>query len=158
MVNSEIDSETGNGTIVLKPNCSSTWRFNMMIAGSLGVIMFLISMFFLLQGLWMVLPFSGLELGALIWGLYYVLNKSILTEVITFDGDRVVIERGRYRAEDKWEYQRAWSKIFVKPPEHRGHPKRIFISSSGKELELGAFLNSDDREILIKDLKHLVYA
>lgn len=158
MVSTEFDPQTGHGMIVLKPNSSATWRFNMMVVASLGIIMFIISMYFFLQGLWLILPFSGIELMFLVWGLYYCLKRSICTEVIIFDKDTVTIERGHHRAENKWEYNRAWSKIFVKPPEYRGHLKRIFIRSYGEELELGAFLNRDDRELFIKSLKHMVYA
>jgi len=58
----------------------------------------------------------------------------------------VIIEKGHTHSEHSWEYQRSWAKIFIKTPEHRGHPKRIFIRSHGKELELGAFLNKQDKE------------
>ena len=80
------------------------------------------------------------------------------TEIITFDNDKVLIERGCYHAEKSWEYHRMWAKIFVKKPATRGYPKQVFIRSHGKELELGSFLNKEDKEILIKDLKNVVYA
>ncbi|HHJ34522.1 MAG TPA: DUF2244 domain-containing protein, partial [Gammaproteobacteria bacterium] len=53
---------------------------------------------------------------------------------------------------------RMWAKIFVKKPDKRGYPKQIYIRSHGKELELGSFLNKKDKDILIKDLKNIVYA
>lgn len=158
MVTADINPDTGTGMIVLRPNNSSTWRFNMLVVASLAFVAFCISMFFLLQGLWMVLPFSGLEILFLIWALSCCVNNNITTEVITFDNDTVMVERGRRFAENRWEYNRAWSKIFVKQPDYRGHMKKIFIRSHGKELELGSFLNREDRELLIKQLKVLVYA
>lgn len=158
MVKTDFDDATGAGMIVLRPNNSASWRDNVMFTLSLGTIMLVMAVFFFMQGLWMILPFSGLEIGALFAGLYYVTHKNNRTEVIIFDKEKVTIERGHRQVEDTYEYQRAWSTIFVQEPEHRGHLKKIFIRSYGKELELGSFLNKDDREALIRSLKHVVYA
>ena len=157
MVYSEFNPETGNGYIVLKPNNSGTWRFNMMIVISLAFIGLLISTFFLLQGLWLIAPFSGLEVLALLACLYLCARSNIQTEVIKFSPDKVIIEQGRTFAEKSWEYHRTWAKIFVRKPRHRGHPEQIVIRSHGKELELGSFLNNDDKETLVRKLRKIIY-
>lgn len=157
MVSADINPDTGEGIIVLKPNNSGTWRFNIFIIATLTFIAILISTYFLLQGMWLILPFSGLEIAAVYAVLYFSVRKNNLTEVIIFDKDKVVVETGRYHAEHKQEFNRAWSKIFVEQPSFRGHLKKILIRSYGKEQELGAFLNKYDRDILIKNLKHAVY-
>ncbi|MCK5359272.1 MAG: DUF2244 domain-containing protein, partial [Gammaproteobacteria bacterium] len=141
----------------LKPNNSASWRCNVVVISSLALFAFLISVFFLIQGLWMILPFSGLEIGMLYIGLHICVHRNATTEVITFHDNTVIIEKGRTHSEHSWEYQRSWAKIFVKPPEHRGHPKRIFIRSHGKELELGTFLNKQDKENFISKLKNIIY-
>jgi len=158
MVETSINDDTSSAIIVLRPNNSSSWKFNMQVVCSLALIVFCISTYFALQGLWLIFPFAGLEIGVLFYCLYYRLRANINTEVITFDDSTVIIERGCYFAEKSWKYHRMWAKIFVKKPVYRGHPKKIFIRSHGKELELGAFLNKKDKEILIKNLKHIVYA
>jgi uncharacterized membrane protein len=158
MVTTELDPDTGEGQIVLTPNNSATWKFNMAVWGSLAFIAAMISAGFVLMGLWPVFPFSGLEVLALYAGLHYVAYRNCKTEVITFRGDKVIVEKGRNCSERIWEYQRSWAKIFVRTPTIRGYPKRIFIRSHGKELELGAFLNKQDKEKLISKLKKLVYA
>jgi uncharacterized membrane protein len=158
MVTTELNPDTGEGHIVLKPNNSATWRFNMAVWSSLAFIAACISTIFLFMGLWMIFPFSGLEVMALYAGLHYVAYRNCKTEVITFRGDKVIVEQGRNSSERIWEYQRSWAKIFVRKPTIRGYPVRIFIRSHGKELELGAFLNKQDKERLISNLKKLVYA
>lgn len=158
MVETSINENTGLATIVLRPNNSSSWQFNMQIVASLAFIAFGISSYFALHGLWLVFPFAGLFISFLFICLYLRLRANINTEVITFDDKTVVIERGIYHAEKSWKYHRMWAKIFVKKPSVRGHPKQVFIRSHGKELELGSFLNKKDKEILIKDLKHIIYA
>lgn len=157
MVYSEFNPESGNGIIILKPNNSATWRFNMMVVASLALIATLISLFFLLQGLWLIAPFSGLEVLALLGCLYLCTRTNIQTEVIKFKPDKVIIEQGRTFAEKTWEYHRTWAKILVRKPRHRGHPDQIVIRSHGRELELGSFLNQDDKETLVKKLRNIIY-
>jgi uncharacterized membrane protein len=158
MVKTSINKNTGAAKIILRPNNSSSWKFNMQIVASLAFIAFCISTYFALQGLWLIFPFAGLEVGFLFFCMYYRLRANINMEVITFDDSTVVIERGSYHVEKAWKYHRMWAKIFVKKPTFRGHPKQIYIRSHGKELELGSFLNKKDKERLIKDLKLIVYA
>ena len=157
MVETSINENTGLATIVLKPNNSSSWQFNMKIVASLAFIAFFISSYLALQGLWLVFPLSFLAIGFLFICFYLRLRANIKTEVITFDDSTVLVERGCYHAEESWRYHRIWTKIFVKEPTIRGYPKQIFIRSHGKELELGSFLNKKDKEILIKDLKTVIY-
>jgi len=158
MVTSELNPATGEKHIVLTPNNSASWKFNMAVWASLAFIAALISAVFLLKGLWPIFPLSGLEILALYAGLHFVAYRNCKTEIITFRDDKVIVEKGRRCSERIWEYQRTWAKIFVKSPAFRGYPKRIFIRSHGKELELGAFLNRQDKEKLIIKLKELVYA
>ena len=157
MVYSEFNPDTGSGYIVLKPNNSASWRFNILVVASLALLALLISTFFLLQGLWLIAPFSGLEVLALLGCLYLCARSNIQTEVIKFSPDKVVIEQGRTFAEKSWEYHRSWAKIFVRKPRHKGHPDQIVIRSHGKEVELGSFLNKDDKETLVKKLRNIIY-
>ena len=158
MVETHINKENGAAIIVLRPNNSASWQFNIRIIASLAIIAFFISTYFALHGLWLIFPFAGLEVGFLAICLYLRLRDNFDTEVITFDDASVTIERGCYHAEKSWKYHRMWAKIFVKKPTIHGRPKQIFIRSHGKELELGSFLNKKDKEILIKDLKNVIYA
>ena len=157
MVYSEFNPDTGSGYIVLKPNNSASWHFNILVVASLALLALLISTFFLLQGLWLIAPFSGLEVLALLGCLYLCARSNIQTEVIKFSPDKVVIEQGRTFAEKSWEYHRSWAKIFVRKPRHKGHPDQIVIRSHGKEVELGSFLNKDDKETLVKKLRNIIY-
>ncbi|MCK5396205.1 MAG: DUF2244 domain-containing protein [Gammaproteobacteria bacterium] len=129
-----------------------------MIVSSLAFIAFCISTFYALQGLWLIFPFAGLAVSFLFICLYLRLRANFKIEVITFDETTVTVERGHQHAEQSWEFHRMWAKIFIRKPVTRGRQKQVFIRSHGKELELGSFLNKQDKDILIKDLKTLVYA
>ncbi len=158
MVKTSYNPNTGSATIVLRPNNSSSWRFNMQVVSSLAFIAFCISTYFALHGLWLIFLFTGTAIAILFTCLYLRLRANNNTEVITFDKNTVVVERGYRQAEQSWKYHRMWAKIFVKKPQIYGYPKQIFIRSHGKELELGSFLNKKDKDIFIKDLKHIIYA
>ena len=157
MVETSTDTSTGLSTIVLRPNNSASWQFNVVIVSSLAFIAFCISTFYALQGLWLIFPFAGITASALLTCLYLRLRANIRIEVITFDESTVIIERGCYQAEKSWKYHRLWTKILVKRPGTRGRQKQIFIRSHGKELELGSFLNKQDKDILIQNLKSVIY-
>lgn len=157
MVKAEIDQKTGNGTIILSPNNSASWDFNMKILWSQALIAGIIAILFIERGMWLILPFSGLEIIALFSGLYYCVRNNFTTEVITFKDHVLKIERGHTNIENSWEYNRPWTKIFVRTSAFRGHPRKILVRSHGKELEIGAFLNKRDKEKLIKNLKHIIY-
>ena len=157
MVKTSTDLNTGRSTIVLRPNNSASWQFNLIIVSSLAFITFCIAIFYALQGLWLIFPFAGLEISGLFICLYLRLRANSKTEVITFDDTTVIVERGHEHAEQSWKYHRMWAKIFVQRPIARGHQKQVFIRSHGKQLELGSFLNKHDKDALIKDLKTVVY-
>lgn len=158
MVETTINETEGSAVIVLRPNNSASWQLNMAIIGLVTLMLFIVCVYFALKGLWLVFPFAGLEVVALYICFYLRVRANNRTEVITFDRDTVVIEQGNFFAEKSWKYHRLWAKIFVKKPRYSGHPKQVMIRSHGKELELGAFLNNQDKEVLIKDLKNIVYA
>ncbi len=158
MVETSINKETGLAIIVLKPNNSASWQFNMIIVGYLAFILFIVSCYFAMLGLWLVFPFAGMEVVLLITCIYLRLRANFTIEVLTIDADTVLIERGRNRPEKSWKYQRFLTKVFVKDPVINGHPKKIFISSHGEDLEVGSFLNNSDKELLIKELQTTVRA
>jgi len=158
MVETSVNENSGLTIIVLKPNNSASWQFNMVLFGSLTFILFCMSVYFASKGLWLIFPFAGLEVAVLFTCLYLRVRTNHSKEVITFDDTTVLVERGYRYAEKSWKYHRLLTKVFVKQPTFRGHPKQIYIRSHGKELELGSFLNKKDKSILINNLKRIIYA
>ena len=158
MVETRFNEADGSAVIVLRPNNSASWQVNLAVIGLVTLVLFAVCVYFALKGLWLVFPFAGLEVVALYICFYLRVRANNRTEVITFDRDTVVIEQGKLFAEKSWKYHRLWAKIFVRKAPYIGHPKQVIIRSHGKELELGAFLNNQDKEVLIKDLKNIIYA
>lgn len=149
--------QTRDGTwrFELLPNRSSSWaqtrRFLMVIALLNG----LIALLFAWQGLWLVLPFSGLEVAALGAGLYRCSRATYRRELILVEGERVVVLRGGNRVECRDELARAWVKLRSQSVCERGR-SRLLLGSHGRFFEIGAFLVETERRELAGDLGRLL--
>ena len=49
-----------------------------------------------------------------------------------------------------------WTKVRLEQGRHRGWPERLLIGSHGREIEIGAFLNDDERHELARKISDLV--
>jgi len=104
------------------------------------------------MGLWLVFPFAGLEMLALAAGLYVCACRGHECEVIVIDGDKVEVAWGRRRPERRWELQRSWARVVLRRYARGRRPSRLTIRSHGREVEVGARLNEEERERLARDL------
>lgn len=155
MIELDINDETQTGQIILRPNHSWTWRYNLYLLCTLTAVSSVVSLGFLLAGAWLILPFSILELTVLAGCMYYCTRQCNQQEVITVSEDAVQIEQGRKQADVVIHYQRLWAKYLVSPPHHPWGSPRIAIRSHNRESELGAFLNQEDKQKLIAALKRV---
>lgn len=156
MVKANVDSGAQWAQIVLRPNQSWSWRANLALLATLTGISLTIAGAFLLKGLWLVLPFSILEMTVLYFCLRYLVIRNQRQEVITFSSDEVVIERGRRRAEESLSYNRYWAHFCVIPSALPGRDPRIAIRSHGRETEIGGFLSEPDKRALVQHLRDIV--
>ena len=81
----------------LSPNCSISWRELLLFYLMTCCVALAVGLFFTLQGLWFVLPFSGLEMLALGAALYLTSRRVHRREVIILDPERTRIEKGQRR-------------------------------------------------------------
>ena len=158
MVQVSVDAHIPCAQIVLRPNQSWTWRANLVLLGTLATLSLAIAMGFLIHGMWLILPFTVLELMAIYFCLHYLVRRNQCQEVITFSADEVVIERGRVAAEEAHRYNRYWAHFCVIAPVLPGRDKRIAIRSHGRELEIGSFLSAADKQTLVERLRDIVLA
>jgi uncharacterized membrane protein len=107
-------------------------------------------------GAWMILPFSGLEIFALIMANYYFLRRNALQEVINFSVDSVTIERGVNIPSQTIRFQRHWTKFKIIPAPHPWYPKKIALYCENQHVAVGSFLNEDDLELLADLLKDIL--
>ncbi|MEM6707690.1 MAG: DUF2244 domain-containing protein [Pseudomonadota bacterium] len=156
MVSSDIDDETGTVQIVLKPNRSWTWRNNVWVLASLFTLSLTIGIFFLFHRYWMILPFTLTEVAIVSACLYYCVRETHRQEVLRMGVDRVVLERGIWRPQERREFERYFTRFSVTQPPYRGHQKTVSLSCRGEDTEIGSFLPPADKDELIRVLKHAV--
>lgn len=138
-------------TFVVMPNRAMSWRGLVdAYAGIAGAVL-LIAVFFWTKGLPLVLPFSGLELLLLGAVLYTTAWNSNWREVITVGDDVVSIETGRNGPVSHCEFQRPWAKLIL-ARSGGWYPSRLLIRSHGRQIEIGRFLNEQERQGLAEVL------
>jgi len=107
-----------------------------------------------LLGLSLVLPFSGLEVIGLGAGFYLCLTRGEHQEVVSINKEQVVVERGRLKPIQRYEFQRHWVRVVMERAPSAWYPSCLKLRSHGREVEVGAFLNEDDRQRLARELSH----
>ncbi|MCX8048558.1 MAG: DUF2244 domain-containing protein [Methylohalobius sp.] len=141
---------------ILLPNASLTCHQAKVLLGAVGVGMALISGGFAWAGAWPVLPFAGIELGLLGWGLSWSLRQSAGREVITVNPVAIRIERTANRGRVCYEFHRAWVRIDWQKPKTLGEPSRLLLGSHGRRVEIGAFLIEEEKAALLKSLRQVL--
>jgi len=158
MVAADFDAAARTGRIVLRPNRSWTWRANLYLFATLCAVSFTIGGSYALLGLWAVLPFSLLEMLALIACLHHCVRHTHRQEVITFTQEEVRVERGIRRPQQVHVFPRLWARVLVASPRHAWYGTQVTLRSHGREVEIGAFLSAADKRALVAELRSMVDA
>ncbi len=156
MFATHVDAPGGNARIVVRANQSLSWRGNLTVLLSLGVVMAAIATGFAFIGLWMVLPFAGFELLVVALGLYLTCRRLANSEVISLSPQTVKVETGYRYPERSRCLQRHWAKVELCSGWTRAQPSRLFIRSHGQAIEVGACLTDKEREKLARELRRLL--
>lgn len=141
---------------VIRPNSSLSWHGNKVFFLIMCVISFGIASVFAAAGYWVVFPFAGLEMGVLGVALYLCASQAAWCEVVSIDEDQVQVLKGRDRPEQTFVFNRHWARVVLSRPVATGHPGRLSIRSHGQEVEVGAFLNREERERLASALQRAI--
>ena len=142
--------------IILSPNCSISWRELLLFYLFTCVVALAIGVFFLFQGLWLVLPFSGLEMAALGACLYLTSRKVYRREVITLGRDRTRVEQGGRRVDESGEFETPWRRLIDERSGVRERDRRLAIGSHGNYVEIGNFLDQNEKDALAFRLKDCI--
>ena len=137
--------DTGVGYIV-KPNQAISWRSLMLVYTFISTVTIVIGITFYSMGMTLVLPFSGLEILALGAALYICAWRGGAREVISIDRDHIMVETGRQFPEQREIFKRAWAKVILERSWNSWYPSRLLIRSHGRQIEVGRFLNEQERE------------
>jgi uncharacterized membrane protein len=142
---------------VIRPNQSLSWRQAIRVYTAIASVCLGIGIAFALHGFWTVLPFAGLEILVLGAAFYLCLTRSQIREVVSVNASVVTVEKGRQTPEERWECPRAWARISLQQPHIAWYPSRLAIAFQGRQVELGAFLNEEERRALAAELQQVIH-
>lgn len=137
---------------MIQPTRSMTWREAQWFVAVVAVVSFAIGLWFFAHGFPLVLPFSGLETLAVATAFYVVMRDGENREVVSILPRRVVVEKGRNRADIREEFDRFWVRVELAQSPRRWYPSRLLLTSHGRSMELGRFLTNGEREALASKL------
>ena len=143
---------------MIGPNQSMPWRSQVIIYCVIAVFSLTIAMLFYSQGLTFILPFSGLELLALGAVLYITAWRGEQRETVIFTSDKIIVETGRTVPVEREEFQRHWARVVLERSWNHWYPCRLLIRSHGRQIEIGRFLNEQERLGLAIELQRALHA
>ncbi|SVB96729.1 uncharacterized protein METZ01_LOCUS249583 [marine metagenome] len=143
-------------TIMVMPNRAMPWQHIMMIYLLISGVTISIAFGFFTQGLTLILPFAGLELLALGVVLYISAWRSNIKEVVNVTEEKIRIEIGRNGPEKTYELDKTWAKVVLERSWNNWYPSRLLLRSHGRQIEIGKFLNEQERQCLGAELKKVI--
>ena len=157
MVESNLDISKGQGHIVVCPNMSGHWQTTKLFLWIISCLALFIATAFALLGLWVILPFAGLEVMALVSLMYWVAHRCRRKQVITLNNNRILVETGYTSPESSWESELFFTRLYIdKPPYRDGKPMKVFLRGKQQQFEVGEFLNEEDKNKLITELRSVI--
>jgi len=142
----------GGYRFIIRPNRSLSWRELLVFFYISLSVSFLIALFFLLLGAWLVLPFTGLEMLLFFLGLYYVAKRSSRDcEWVTIreDGIETILFTGRIKTANS--FPRHWARLELKENE-KWYTSRLLLGCHGRYTEIGVQLSAEEKRALYRDL------
>lgn len=143
------DISNGEGTIVLTPNCSASWRANKLFIFALGGLTLVTAFFWTMVGAWVVMPFAGLEIGLFAYFMHRVCRQTHRKQVLYLNADQLRVESGIQYPVNEWQFARQQAFLRVAEAQHALDAHAVYLCDQKNQLELGVFLNQDDKKQLI---------
>jgi len=138
--------------VTARPNCSLTGKGKLVFFIVVALVSLGIASVFAFVGAWMVLPFAGLEIAALGFAIYLMHRSENDYEQIAMHGDRLHVERCQHNRMVRSEFQCYWAQVILKSVAS-GRDCRLFVRSHGRQVEVGHYMNTEQRIELARELK-----
>lgn len=130
-----------------------SWRANVLLAAALGAVSLIFGGGIAMFGLWLVLPFAGLEFLVVLYCLGLTYRKLGFTEVISFGESTVTVETGFDSPQNSVELSRHWTKIEFDDPQSNFEVGTLRLLCGGRSLELGKLLSKSEKRQLYDELQ-----
>ena len=150
MVKTDIDKTTA--TITLSPNRSVDWKEVKYWLAFLSMPALIIAIGWLVVGVWIILPFAGLELGLLAYFMYKVCYQNYRVQTITIEGHKVIVEAGIHQVKQVQSFSLPDCYLSVKKPVSPMETLELTLVGENRSSTIGDFLNPIDRELARRSL------
>ncbi len=138
---------------VIKRNCSAGPRQLASVFGSLVAVSFLFGLGFAAFGLWMVLPFVGVELLAVGAAFFYYGRHAADCERIAVAPHKLSVEHFEGALVKQWQFDPRVSRVQVESCGRQwGRRVRVYLLAPGTRLELGRYLLDRSRPQLAREI------
>ena len=156
MITAQLNEQENHGHIILSPNMSARWQTTKYFLYIVSSVALLIALLFSALGLWLILPFAGLEVLILFIVMYRVSRDCMRQEVIYLNEKQIRVEQGYHKPLMSWQSDIFWTRLIVTPGRPSGHQRRVILRGRESQIEIGRFLNEQDKNHLIKQLRHII--
>lgn len=144
-----LHEDSDESMLIAQPNRSANWQLNKLVIAAFALWWSLIAGFFVLRGLWPIVPFAGLEVAGLALALYYVSWKLQQRHVLRFHNQQLILQKGAYYPRFTWKFAREAVSLSVEEQPHPWDPLKLFLCSCDQQIPIGNFLNKDDSKKLL---------
>ncbi|MGK0273619.1 MAG: putative membrane protein [Cocleimonas sp.] len=138
--------------ITLTPNRSLTTKQTQWVVFGVCTVVFIIALFWSIQGAFLVLPFAGLDIILFAYFMFKINRDSLRKELITIDSQKVLIQSGKSDIENALTFSRHDTYVVVAEQQDK-KPLGLKFSDSKSYFELGSFLTNSDKVEVRKALK-----
>lgn len=142
--------------IVIVPNRSLSIAGLWLFYASIVALTLALGIWFAWEGFWPVLIYAIVEMLLLGLCLFVCWRQTHEGEVITVNGEHVLIDTHHGRHVQHREFNRYWARLVVSEPATRLHPRRLYIRSHGRQCEIGRCLTETERTQLEQQLAGLL--
>lgn len=133
----------------LRRNCSLAPHELLALLGSIALVSLAIGIGFALLGLWLVLPFVGLEIAAL--GVAFLVHARHVSdqECIALAAGELAIEIREGVRTRRFAFNAHWVPVAL---QRSGPQTKLYVGPVGRQVEIGRHLDGEGRERLAQDL------
>jgi uncharacterized membrane protein len=141
----------------LRPNPPLSPRAAFFLLVAVGAINFAFGIVFALHGAWPIAPFMGADVALLAWSFRAARRAARRHEHITLTETELHITRWPSRGPPtEISLNPYWLRVSLEADVEPA--RKLFVSSHGRSIEIGAFLAPRDREAFAEALRHALRA
>lgn len=151
----QLEKHNNSVIFLLTPNRSLTWFEAKLIMTFMVSVVMIIALAWAFVGIWVVLPFAGLEVGLFVLLMYKVTRFTYLKQVVTFTKQDITVEMGIERRQTIQTIPRFGTDVYYSETERNWRTPKITLHNGNNHIQIGQFLNDDDMAILRQEIEKL---